>query len=147
VAVFDLGDLPSAATHFGAVGARVSAANRFQHEAKRVIGTYEYGWPALKLETGEMRDSIEKTIISDEEAEVGSSNMKAVWQELGTSRGIPARSFLRAAAMKKSQQIIDLAKATYVGVFRGSRGAGSEWGAVIDMARDVGHQIRSSARR
>ncbi len=59
-------------------------------EAKKVLGTYDYDWPQLApstqadrvqagfaaneplLRTGELRDSIEYTIISDHEAEVGS---------------------------------------------------------------------------
>jgi hypothetical protein len=89
-------------------------------EAKRVIGTYEYGWPALQpatiarkatgdsplLETGEMRDSIEHTVVASEKTGyVGSNDNKAVWQELGTSRGIPPRSFLAGAAMRKGEDV------------------------------------------
>jgi phage gpG-like protein len=96
------------------------AAMIIQQEAKRVIGTYEYGWPRLKpstiarkvpgdtplLETGEMRDSIEYSVSEDgKEAFVGSNNPKAVWQELGTSRGIPPRSFLMGAAMHKEAEV------------------------------------------
>jgi phage gpG-like protein len=94
-----------------------AAAQIVQTEAKRVIGTYDYGWPPLKeatiarkangdtplLETGEMRDSIEYTVINDHEAEVGSNSDKAVWHELGTSK-IPARSFLAGAAIEKAHE-------------------------------------------
>ena len=87
-------------------------------EAKRVIGTYDYGWPPLKpetiarkargdtplLETGDMRDSIEHT-VQDKSGFVGSNDDKAVWQELGTSRGIPPRSFLGGAAMRKGEEV------------------------------------------
>jgi hypothetical protein len=69
-----------------------AAAKIVQAEAKRVIGSYDYGWTPLKeatiarkangdtplLETGELRDSIEYTIVSDHEAQVGSNNDKAV---------------------------------------------------------------------
>jgi len=79
-------------------------------EAKRVIGTYDYGWELLAestlarksadtplLETGEMRDSISHQVVGDS-VQIGSDNQKAVWHELGTSR-IPPRSFLMGAAM------------------------------------------------
>lgn len=92
-----------------------------EDEAKRVIGTYDYGWPTLAastiaskangdtplLETGEMRDSIEHTVIDRNNAEVGSNNDKALWQELGTSRGIPPRSFLGGAAAHKGVEAAD----------------------------------------
>lgn len=92
------------------------AAQIIEDEAKRVIGTYDYGWAPLKeatiarkingdtplLETGEMRDSIEHT-VQGRKAEVGSNSDIAVYQELGTSR-IPARSFLGGAAVHKGKE-------------------------------------------
>ena len=87
-----------------------------QTEAKRVIGTYEYGWPTLApstlekksadtplLETGGLRDSIEWN-ASEHEGRVGTNDDKAVWQELGTSR-IPPRSFLVGAAVREEPKI------------------------------------------
>jgi phage gpG-like protein len=91
-----------------------------QEEAKRVIGTYEYGWPRLKpetvvrkggadtplLETGALRDSIEYTVDRDNlTAWVGSDDPIAPYQELGTVT-IPARSFLAGAAMRKEAEIV-----------------------------------------
>jgi hypothetical protein len=88
-------------------------------EAKRVIGTYDYGWPELAESTQADRvrqgcladepllrtgDSIEHTIISDHEAQVGSNNDIAVYQELGTSR-IPPRSFLAQAAVHAEKEV------------------------------------------
>jgi phage gpG-like protein len=74
-------------------------------EAKRVIGEGYSDWPALKpetlarkfyntplLETGELRDSITHSVEGNE-ARVGSSLDKALFQEMGTSR-IPAAAFL-----------------------------------------------------
>src|SRR6266567_1055094 len=88
------------------------AAVIVEEEAKRVIGTYDYGWPPLAestlahkaadtplLETGEMRDSIEHT-VTHEKAEIGSNDDKALWQELGTVK-IPPRSFLAGALQHK----------------------------------------------
>lgn len=100
------------------------AAVIVETEAKRVIGTYDYNWPELAdstkadrvhqgfpeneplLRTGEMRDSIEH-VSDSREANVGSNNDKAVWQELGTSRGIPPRSFLGQAAVHKASEVVD----------------------------------------
>ena len=93
------------------------ACTIIEKEAKRVIGTYDYGWPALKestiahkstgdsplLETGEMRDSIEHKVVGSS-GFVGSDDMKAVWQELGTVK-IPPRSFLMGAAMNKGDEV------------------------------------------
>jgi hypothetical protein len=44
------------------------------------------------LETGEMRSSIEHKVIDSSHGEVGSDLDRAVWMELGTSRGSPPRS-------------------------------------------------------
>jgi hypothetical protein len=96
------------------------AARIIEDEAKRVIGTYEYGWPPLQpatvarkaadtplYETGEMRDSIEHYVDPQSlKAEVGSNNPKALWHELGTVT-IPARSFLMGAAMRKEKEIVE----------------------------------------
>jgi phage gpG-like protein len=94
------------------------AAVIVETEAKRVIGTYDYGWAPLApstlahkaadtplLETGEMRDSIQHQ-VEHRAANIGSNNDKAVWQELGTAK-IPARSFLGGAAMHKGKEVAD----------------------------------------
>lgn len=96
-----------------------SAARIVEKEAKRVIGTYDYGWPPLAestlahksadtplLETGEMRESI-KHVADSKEAHIGSDEDKAVWQELGTRRGIPPRSFLAGALQHKAEEVVD----------------------------------------
>lgn len=93
-----------------------------EREAKRVIGTYDYGWPQLAqstqegrvragfsaneplLRTGEMRDSIQHA-SSPDRGVVGSNNMKAVWQELGT-RSIPPRSFLAGALIHEREEVV-----------------------------------------
>jgi HK97 gp10 family phage protein len=97
-------------------------------EAKRVIGTYDYGWPSLAestmqdriahgfaaneplLRTGEMRDSIEHQVESDAlvtRGVVGSNNEIVKYQELGTEH-IPPRSFLGEAAMHKEEEVHEL---------------------------------------
>ena len=123
-------DLAGFAAHMAAMavtsehamdGALKKAAKLVQVEAKRVIGTYEYGWAPLKpatvarkrngdtplLETGEMRKSIEYT-VGHKEAEVGTNSQIAVYQELGT-KTIPPRSFLGGAAQHKEKEIHALA--------------------------------------
>ncbi len=115
-----------------AAGAMVYAEHRaleratqmVQVEAKRVMGTYDYGWVPLAqatvddrlrqgfspdeplLRTGELRDSIERTIVSGE-GYVGSNSMVAVWQELGT-KNIPPRSFLMGAAVAETPAILEV---------------------------------------
>jgi hypothetical protein len=93
-----------------------------EEKAKEAIGTYAYGWAPLQpdtiahkangdtplLETGAMRDSIShKAELSAEGAEglVYSDDIKALWQELGTSRGIPPRSFLYQSLVRCEPEI------------------------------------------
>jgi hypothetical protein len=58
--------------------------------------------PAPLLRTGEMRDSIQVEVDPVElEMVVGSNELVALWQEMGTDRGIPPRPFL-ATGLKNS---------------------------------------------
>lgn len=104
------------------------AAKLVEDEAKQEIGTYQKAagpfeaWEPLAeatlaekeragyappdsplLRTGEMRDSIQHHSTA-EEAEVGSDDDRAIWQELGTNR-IPPRSFLGGAAVRKADDV------------------------------------------
>jgi hypothetical protein len=131
-------DLADKGAHDAAVHALEKAAQIIEDEAKRVIGTYEYGWEPLKpetiarkaadtplYETGEMRDSIEHYVDPDRlKAEVGSNNPKALWHELGTVT-IPARSFLMGAAMRKETEIHELTGVTVHGLITRSLRTGS----------------------
>jgi hypothetical protein len=102
-------------------------------EIKNEIGTYQSAagpfpaWAPLApstlakkaadtplLETGEMRDSYEYT-VKPGEAFVGSNNMKAVWQELGTSK-IPPRSVIGMAAVHKEPEIVQATGRLFHGV-------------------------------
>lgn len=112
-------------------------------ETDREIGNYQPaegqfpGWPQLAastlrdkrrlgfsppdnplLRTGAMRESIQREIISDDEAIVGSPDQVAKWQELGTEQDgeehIPARSFLARAAFRRAPEV---AEAVGRGVF------------------------------
>lgn len=119
--------LQSFAQHLAVIGVMKAAEHHaleqagriIEVEAKRVIGSYEYGWAPLKadtiarkangntplLETGEMRDSIQHK-VSGSSVFIGSDNAKAEYQELGTRR-IPPRSFLMGAAVHKADEVAD----------------------------------------
>jgi HK97 gp10 family phage protein len=93
-----------------------------EDESKRVLGTYDYGWPPLApetiaskatgdsplLETGALRDSITHNVDADgKDAYVGTDIEYAKYQEFGTSK-IPARSFLGGALVAKHDELIDI---------------------------------------
>lgn len=99
-----------------------------EEAAKEAIGTYAFGWPQLAASTqadrtaqgyaanepllreGPLRGSIEhETTIELYGAAgvVGSSDIVALYQEMGTSRGIPPRSFLGEALMR-SAPLVDV---------------------------------------
>lgn len=96
------------------------AAVVIEKEAKRVLGTYDYGWPPLSpvtlarkangdtpgLETSAMRDSVQHVSTKDE-LEVGSNEDKALWFELGT-RNQPPRSFLVGALTHKMDEVEEI---------------------------------------
>src|ERR1700736_2210525 len=99
-------------------------------EAKRVIGTYDYGWPQLSpktlehkffntplLETNAMRASIEWHAEGNS-GEVGSNSDIAVFQELGTSR-IPPRPFLAGATQHREDKIHKMAARAVVACIAG----------------------------
>jgi hypothetical protein len=98
------------------------AAVIVETEAKRVIGTYDYGWPQLAdatqadrvakgfspndpgLRSGAMRDSIERTVLAHE-AQIGSNDEHLVWFDQGTSKQ-PPRSVLMGAAVHKEVEVV-----------------------------------------
>jgi len=103
-------------------------ARLIEAEAKRAIGQYLYDWPQLApatqadrehqgfpaneplLRTGALRDSIGYTIIEKGvEAEIGSNDPIAVFQELGTTT-IPARPFLSTAAAYWEKPIVAMTR-------------------------------------
>ena len=124
-------------------------------EAKRVLGTEGYDWPALSpatlahkmqsgmlLETGELRDSIQWE-SSGLEGAVGSNSDRAVWHELGTVK-IPPRSFLAGAAMATEDQIHRMAAKAVMAVIAGRGLHGSEMAELLHLLhtiRHVGHAV------
>jgi phage gpG-like protein len=99
--------------------------------AKEALGSYEFGWPALKpetiarkvrgdsplLETAELKNSIQWN-ASGNVGHVGTDLDKGVWMEFGTSR-IPPRSFLAAAAQQQEDLIHKMAVKAVISVMRG----------------------------
>jgi len=108
------------------------AAKLVEAEAKASVGTYQAqagpfaAWEDLaestqeergrlgypedepELRTGEMRDSIEHTVLAHaKEAEVGSDSQILEWQELGTTK-MPPRSILGGAAARKADEVADV---------------------------------------
>jgi phage gpG-like protein len=127
-------------------------------EAKRVLGTEGYNWPALSaetlkhkmmsgmlLETGELRDSIEWSSHGNE-GHVGSNNDKAVIHELGTSR-IPARTFLVGAAHAMEPQIHAMAVTAVKAVMGGGSLYGSEMHELIHALKHVAHDVKELAHQ
>lgn len=116
----------AAAAH-GPRAALEKAGALAEAKAKAAIGTYEYGWPSLApstvsrkgadtplLQTGELRDSIGHTLVSDHECEVGSNDPKAEWHELGTSK-MPPRSFIAETGRRHEGEIVALLEKGLVG--------------------------------
>ena len=114
------GNLAAAAAFFIAIGERTEharhegvarAAKLIEDKAKAVLGTYDYNWPELavttqedrvrrgftanepELRSGALRDSISHVVEGDR-AVVGSTDMNAVYAELGTSRAPPRPIFV-----------------------------------------------------
>jgi phage gpG-like protein len=119
-------------------------------EAKRVLGTEGYDWPALSpatlahkmqsgmlLETGELRGSIEWNSSGNEGA-VGSNLDKAVWHELGTAR-IPPRPFLAGAAMAMEEKIHKMAARAVVACIAGRGLHSSEMAELIHFLHTLHH--------
>lgn len=122
------------------------AGRRVQREARRVLGTYDYGWPSLAastiarkgsnspgVETGELRDSIQYT-VGPESVGIGTNDQKGVWFELGTVRQ-PPRSFLVGALRHEIRHIVQHTGRMMAATMAGHRTSGG----MID-GQDVGGQ-------
>jgi phage gpG-like protein len=119
-------------------------------EAKRVLGTEGYDWPALSpatlahkmqsgmlLETGAMRASIEWN-SSGNEGHVGSNSDIAVYQELGTAR-IPPRPFLSGAANAMEEKIHKMAAKAVMAVMLGKGLHSSEMAELLHLLHTIRH--------
>ena len=122
-----LGNMLGAAVFFAAAAHRAAEAEReglakaakiIEDGAKEAIGSFLFGWPALKpetvsrkatgnsplLETGELRNSISHE-VSEHSAIVGSTSEKARFHEFGTSRGIPPRPFIWGSWLHNQEKV------------------------------------------
>lgn len=121
-------------------------------EAKRVLGTYDYGWKTLKsatvgrkgkdtpgVDTGEMRNSIQWT-ARGLEGQVGSNHPRAEWFELGT-RHQPPRSFLAGAVRAKGRDIQKLAGQAVAKTMSGHLLSPEMRHLLHDLKR-VGHEVK-----
>jgi phage gpG-like protein len=154
-------NLAAAAARFAAVEADLELAREpmlsvacqmVAEKAKSLIGVPHDWWPPLSpetlrrkdgvntplLETGEMRDSIEWNADSNH-GYVGSNNDKAVWQELGTSWGIPPRSFLAAGAQLEGPAVAKMMERVVGAAIGGRLTTGSQVGELFELARFLGH--------
>jgi hypothetical protein len=123
-------------------------------KSKDMLGVPQPGWAPLSpetlkrkdgvntplLEIGELRSSIEWN-SDDREGYVGSNNPKAIWQELGTSRGIPPRSFLGAAAIQLEGEIDKMAERAVASAFEGT----GVFGEVLRGLRETAHKLGDTA--
>jgi phage gpG-like protein len=125
-------------------------------EARRVLGTHDYGWVDLKpetiarkmrgdtplLETGAMRASIQWN-ASDNEGYVGSNSDIAVYQELGTSR-IPPRPFLSGAAIAMEAKIHKMAGRAVMAVLAGKGLNSGELRELLHLLRELKHVAKEA---
>ncbi|HEV8029800.1 MAG TPA: hypothetical protein VGP42_02155 [Stellaceae bacterium] len=109
------------------------SARLVEKTAKAKLGHYQAGWPRLQpetiarkatgdsplLEEGGLRDSIQHRVEGDSAAEIGSDLELAIWQEMGTSRGIPPRPFMGPAGAEKAEAVTEIIGAAVVGVLGG----------------------------
>ena len=132
-----------------------------KERAKGLIGHPNASWPPLAaetlkrkdgvntplLETGEMRDSIEHVVADSSHGYVGSNDDKAVWQELGTSRGIPPRSFLGLAAHLEGPNVAKVAGKTLVATIGAGLLADVSTSSSKSHTLRPRHSTRSARRR
>ena len=163
-------NLAEAAARFAAAAVDIEAAKLaaleeacqlVEERAKGLIGHPNASWPPLApetlkrkdnvntplLETGEMRDSIEHVVADSSHGYVGSNDDKAVWQELGTSRGIPPRSFIGLAAHLEGPNVAKVAGKTLVAAI-GAGLAGRrvhEFFEIAHIAAEAFHKVGETA--
>lgn len=157
-------DLATAAAHFNAVARELEhAPQRIVETGSQVIlvaarsmpGRYEKGWPRLKpetiarkargdsplLETGSLRDSFERS-VGHHEAWIGSNNQKAIWMELGTSRGVPPRPIWGTIEQKAGPAMRRIARAEIARAFAIGRHDAHELRELLHLAKHVYDKVK-----
>jgi HK97 gp10 family phage protein len=156
-----IAELPAIERDFHAAGPKIleRAAQMVQKKAKSTIGKNNENWaplalgtiadkqrkgfktPAPLLRTGELRDSIEYTIVSDHEACVGTDLEYAKFLEFGTSR-MPPRSFLVSAAIASEDKIQRMAGATAVAALSGHGRGARDVREMLHALHRAGHALK-----
>jgi phage gpG-like protein len=154
-------NLAEAAARFAAVEADLelarepmiaAACQMVAGRSKDLIGVPKPEWPPLAastlerkggvntplLETGALRDSIEWNADRNH-GYVGSNSDIAVFQELGTSRGVPPRSFLALAAQQEGPAVAKMMSKVVGAAIGGRLANGSQVGELFELARVLGH--------
>jgi hypothetical protein len=160
-------NLLEAAARMAAAAIDIEAAKRAALEeaclivkgrAKDLIGVPQPSWPPLApetlkrkdgintplLESGLLRSSLAHTVIDSNDAEVGSDLDRAVWMELGTSRGTPPRPYLSLAAHQSGPAVAKMVAKTIGRAISGGL-AGSRVHDFFAMARLAGeafHELK-----
>ena len=101
-----------------------------------------HGFPVPKplLRTGELRDSIEHTMIDSHHGEVGTNDPRGPWFEFGTSR-MPPRPFLVPAAQASEDKIHRMAAAAYVSTLAGAGHGARDVREILHALHLIGHAI------
>ena len=127
------------------------------NEAQAMIGIPKAEWPALNpetlarkiantplLESGAMQASI--TYNSDaDEGYVGSNDRVLIFQEFGTSRGIPPRPVLGLALMRKEKQIEEMAAKAVMAMLSGLGTTSTQIGEIVRLMKEFGHLAKRIA--
>jgi phage gpG-like protein len=147
-------ELALASQRMHAVGPLIieQACRMVHKEARRVLGTYDYGWKKLKsstvsrkgkdtpgVNTGELRNSIQWTAKGLEGC-VGTNNQKGVWFELGTMHQ-PPRSFLVGALRAKARDIHKMAGQSAAAAMAPHHLLSPEMRAVVHGLKKIGHKV------
>jgi phage gpG-like protein len=120
--------------------------------SKDLIGVPQPSWPPLAaatlarkdgvntplLETGKLRSSIEWNADRNH-GFVGTDSDVGVFMELGTSRGVPPRSFLALAAEQEGPAVAKMMSEVVGAAIGGRLATGSQVGELFELARLLGH--------
>lgn len=98
-----------------------------------------FATPKPLLRTGELRGSIEYTVVGLEGA-VGSDDPVAVYHELGTSR-MPQRSFLVSSAISSEEKIGRMAIAATVSALEGHGRHARDVRELLHLLHQAGHAL------
>jgi phage gpG-like protein len=144
-----------------AEGAAIEAACKMvQERSKSLIGVPKPEWPPLALstlrakgnvntpllETGNLRESIEFTVIDSRHGEVGTNDPVGEFHEFGTSRGLPPRPFLSLAAQQEGPAVAKMVAQTVGGAIGAALGGHSIEAEILKLIGHVAHEVWEDAK-